>query len=156
MARAKKTAPDKKGRGGGTKKPPPAEKVTATEVVKMPGSRKLNSLLAEGRKAYQDGRALAGEFGAAVKEAAENDNLHKGAFRTIRALDRMEPEKLADWMDHFEHYCEVCGLNKRAGSVVRMDFDDDGKSEDEDAEVGASDGKVHRGAFPPPKGEAAE
>lgn len=162
MARTKGAAaaakPDKKGRSGGGRKkadpPAPTTRATASEVVKMPSTKKLLSLLASGRQAYQDSRSIAGEFGALVKEMSENDNLHKKAFAWARMADRLEPEKLADLFDHFEHYCEVLGLNKRAKSVMRMDLNDDGKGED-DGETDV-DGKIVRGAFPSPGGVAAE
>ena len=76
------------------------------------------------------------------------------AIAWARMADRLEPEKLADLFDHFEHYCEVLGLNKRAKSVMRMDLNDDGKGED-DGETDV-DGKIVRGAFPSPGGVAAE
>ncbi len=125
--------------------PPKAEKAEG-----MTSARKLNSLLADARKAYKEQRSISGELGAAIKEAAEHDHLHKKAFATVRSLDRMEPEKLADFFAHFDYYCEATGLRKRAGSVMRMALDD-GK------EVGEQGGRTDNVApFPMPKGEAAE
>jgi len=127
MARPKKTAPaaEKKPRGraagGGSKK---TEAATVTEAIKMIPAKKLAALMASGRKSYQETRSISGEFGAEVKEAAENDHLHKKAFAVTRSLDRMEPEKLTDFFAHFDYYCDSTGLRKRAGSVMRMPLND--------------------------------
>ena len=128
---------------------PPKEQ-KATTFIK---ASKLNSLLADSRKAYKEQRGISGELGASIKEAAEHDHLHKKSFATIRALDRMEPEKLADWFAHFDYMAETTGLRKRAGSVMRMPLGDD----EEETEPAAS---INRAAnvkpFPMPVGNAAE
>lgn len=115
----------------------------------MTSARKLNSLLSDARKAYKDQRSISGELGAAIKEAAEHDHLHKKAFATIRSLDRMEPEKLADFFAHFDYYCDASGLRKRAGAVMRMPLDDG-------REVGEQAPGPNVTPFPAPRGEAAE
>lgn len=125
------------------------EKKTPTQIVGQINQKKLRSLMADCRSAYKDSREINGEIGAKIKDAVENENLHKKAFATIRSLDRMEPEKLADFLDTFEYYLDISGLKDRAAKVMKMDFDDDGQGE------GApKSGSVT--PFPTPKGEAAE
>lgn len=153
MARKKGEAAATGGRGKGKgKQQEPtgsAASVNPTNVGMIKAS-KLNSLLVTARKAYKDQRAISGELGAEIKEAAEHDNLHKKAFAMIRGIDRLEPEKLADFFAHFDYYCDVSGLRKRAGSVMRMPLDD-GK------EVGEQKPRASNvEQFPMPKGEAAE
>lgn len=122
------------------------EKKTPTQRAGQISQKKLKTLLAECRSAYKDTREINGELGAKIKDAIENENLHKKAFATIRSLDRMEPEKLADFLDMFEYYLDISGLKKRAEDVMKMDFNDDGQGE----------GKSNVAPFPSPKGEAAE
>jgi hypothetical protein len=117
--------------------------------IKLPSTKKLSALLAESRTAYQDQRSISGELGASVKEMAEHDHLHKKAFASVKASDRMEPEALADYFAHRDHYEEVLGLRKRAGSVMKMPLDE---AEIEDTR--ARTGNVK--AFPLPQGQAAE
>ena len=121
----------------------------AIQAEGMTSAKKLNALLSDARKAYKEQRSISGELGAAIKEAAERDHLHKKAFATVRALDRMEPENLADFFAHFDYYCDASGLRKRAGAVMRMPLDD-GK------EVGEQPPNPNVTPFPAPRGEAAE
>ena len=138
------TKKPKAGRKPRAKRDPEAE-TTTTAVAdnpKMISPNKLKKLLTHARKAHQDGRSIAGELGSAIKTAADNDNLHKKAFASVRSADRMEPEALADYFAHRDYYEETLGLRKRAGSVMRMDFGDgDGAEPDEDGDP-ADDGKV--------------
>ena len=127
-----------------------AKKSEAEEApaIKMISAKKLNALIGEKRAAYKEQRSISGELGAAIKEASENENLHKKAFAIVSGLDRLEPEPLADLLAHLDFYLEASGLRKRAGSVVRMNFEDDGK------EPGEQTTNVSK--FPAPRGEAAE
>lgn len=155
MVRAKKgdaAAP----KGGKGKKRPVAAEGAPPKTLQAEGmtpARKLNALLASARKAYKEQRSISGEHGAEIKEAAEHDHLHKKAFGYVKALDRMEPEKLADFFAHFDYYCEATGLRKRAGAVIRMPLDD-GKDDGEQPEPATRAGTVT--PFPAPRGEAAE
>jgi hypothetical protein len=142
MARKKATDTEPKS----SKKDAAAESGNA---VKMPSTKKLNALLAESRTAYQEQRSISGELGASVKEMAEHDNLHKKAFASVKGADRMEPEALADYFAHRDHYEEVLGLRKRAGSVMRMELDE---AETADPKARTSNVKP----FPLPQGQAAE
>ena len=125
----------------------------AIQAEGMTPARKLNALLASARKAYKDQRSISGEHGAEIKEAAEHDHLHKKAFGYVKALDRMEPEKLADFFAHFDYYCDATGLRKRAGAVMRMPLDD-GREEGPQTEPAPRAANVS--PFPAPRGEAAE
>jgi hypothetical protein len=48
-------------------------------------------------------------------------------------LDRLSPEKLADFMEHFDHYFEASGLEERANSAQRLPMGD-GAGEQEKTE----------------------
>ena len=75
---------------------------------------KLRSLMASARSTKADIAEIAGNFGEEVKAAVENNHLNRKVFRQITALDRMEPEKLKLWLEDFEHYLDISGLQARA------------------------------------------
>jgi len=52
--------------------------------------------------------------------AVEKKNLNKKAFAELRKLDKMEPEKLADYWDTLQAYMEMGGLFERIESVTRL------------------------------------
>ncbi len=126
------------------------EAETPMEQAAQIGPRKLKALLRAADSAYKDQRSIAGTLGEKIAQAVEHDHLHKKAFATIRAMDRMTPEKLADYWDTLEYYFDVSGLAERAKSAPRLSLQP-GK-DDEEAEEG--DDKVK--PFPKPASVAAE
>lgn len=130
----KKVKPDKK---------VPTDRVKPSEVSRQIGARKLRELIATACAASNDMREIAGSLGAEIKDAAENHHLHKKAF----AADRMEPEKLAEFLDCLDYYLDVTGLRDRASKVQRLPMGD----EDENPEQ-ADNVKP----FPAPSSVAAE
>lgn len=115
--------------------------------------RQLKSLLSEGRKAKQNITDINTAFGGQVKEAIENKHLDHRAFRIIRGLDRLEPEKLRDTLDNLEHYLDIAGLNERAASAPRLEMEG-GEGEEEGDEQG-SDPAPKRRRGRPRKDEAS-
>lgn len=99
------------------------DKVKPSETTRVVSERALRELLKMNRSAKADIDEISTQLSTAVREAAEKKHLHLGAWRTIKGLDRLEPEKLADWWDHFQHMWEVSGLRERAESAPRMDLD---------------------------------
>jgi hypothetical protein len=134
------------------------EKVKPSEVEKGIGAKKLIALLKTSAGAYKDGRAIAGELGQKIASACEHDNLHRKAFATLRAMDRMSPEKLADYWDSLLYYVDISGIGKRAESAPRLDLSEGDGDENAGQEVSKTvkngDGNVR--PFPQPHGEAAE
>lgn len=101
-----------------------AEPVRPSEVKKMPSARVLKSLIKDGRILQEELAEKRGDYGAAIKNAVENHNLHKRAFAIAKGFDKMEGEKLVDLYDHLQHYMEVLGLNTRMEvATKRMNFD---------------------------------
>ena len=83
-----------------------------------------------------------------IANAVEKKFLHKGAFAMARKLDNMEPEKLAEFFDHFDHYVDSLGLRARAESAPSLDLAEpagDEPVEDDEAEI--EDEKVARPSF---------
>lgn len=76
--------------------------------------------------------------------AVEKKHLHKKAFGWIRQLDKMESEDVAALLDHFNHYLDVSGIQKRADDAPALDLE---AKEDDAEEDEATDGKVARPKF---------
>lgn len=117
---------------------------TKGRVVHQPArvisKTKLKSLLASARSTKADIDEIVGTHRAQIARAVEEDNLHKGAFAWIKRLDRLEPEKLAEWLDCFEHMLDISGIGDRAKQVQRLGLGDDDNVKQ----------------FPGPRQEAAE
>lgn len=96
---------------------PKAQAATSSEVSQQITERKLKTLLKACDATTKDVRAAAGELGNKIARAVEHDYLHRKAFSTIRMLDRLSPEKLADYFDSFDYYRDISGLQKKAESA---------------------------------------
>lgn len=129
------------------------EAVKPSEVRAAISQKKLRSLLATAKRTQNDISELAGGLGAEVKDAVENHYLHRKAFNVCKQADRMEAEKLADFLDSLDHYLDISGLRDRASKVQRMNFGVAEEAEDEGEDEG---GDRNVRAFPPPRGVAAE
>lgn len=134
------------------RKPNSKEKETGAEKRVKPSEarpsisqRKLRELMATHRSAKNDITEISDGIGAAIKDAVENYYLNRKAYRVAITLDRMEPEKLADFLDCFERYIDISGLRARAESAPRLSFDEDAQEPEEDVRP-----------FPQPSGIAAE
>lgn len=99
------------------------------------GKTKLQKLLAAARVTYRESRKLAGTLGEQIKDAVENEHLHKKAFSFVRSADRMEPAELADYLDHIELYLDMTGLKERAESAPRLPIQSAEDSEGEGSEA---------------------
>lgn len=96
------------------------------------GTRKITSddfdQLNEALRTRQDKQAtLRDQMGSAIGNAVEHQFLHRKAHSHFRQLDKMEPEKLAEFLFHFFHYCTMGGIFERAASVRSLDLDDGGE-----------------------------
>lgn len=116
-----------------TAKAPKDAKAKPSEVLKAIPQGKLRSLLAAARSTTKDVASLTGTLREKIGHAVENDHLHAKAFSMVRTMDRMEPAKLADLLDHLEHYLDVSGLRERAASAPRLSFgpgEEDGEEDE--------------------------
>lgn len=122
-----------------------------SEVRKAISQKKLRSLMASARSTKKDVDEIVGGHRSELADAVEKHHLHKGVFAVIKRLDRMEPEKLAEWRDVFDHYWDISGLDDRASSAPAMQFEE----VDDINNPGGKDAKNVK-AFPAPRAEAAE
>lgn len=134
MAKATKGA---KKDGGGAEE----QKVKPSEVKKMISGSKLKNLMSAKRSAKKDTAEISGQVGQMIRDAQENNHLHRKAFGTICQLDAMEPEKIRDFLDHFEYYLDVSGIKKRADAAPRLPMGDGAGEEDEEE---TEDTNVHK------------
>lgn len=118
------------------KKPaePVAERTTAFTPAPV-----LKKLLKDSRELGNDVEKISEGYGLAVRAAVDKKHLHKKAYNTIRSLDRMTPEKLADFMEHFDYYFEASGLEERAKAAERLPMGDKVGGEKQEGE--GDDGK---------------
>ena len=135
------------------------EQVKSSDVRKSITARKLKELLGSSRKTAEDVAEITGTFASEVKQAQDKHHLHRKAFRTIAMLDKMEPEKLAEFLDYFDHYLDISGLAERAEKATKnMEFGPgEGASDNSDESDGADKkptGNVRK--FPTPTSVAAE
>jgi hypothetical protein len=109
------------------------EPQTGTEQAAQITPTKLQALLKAAKTAYQDGRAAAGIIGKKIATAAEHDHLHVKAFATLRAMDRMEPEKAAEYWDVLQYYVENSRVGEKIKSAPRLGLGDDREAEEDGA-----------------------
>jgi hypothetical protein len=87
---------------------------------------KLKGLLASSRATKQNITEMSGALGHEIKEACENYGLHRAAYQETCKRDRMEPEKLAEYLQHVDRYSRLVGLDARAASAPSFDLEDAG------------------------------
>ena len=128
----------------------PTAPVTEGARYRLTGKTDLNSLLRRCRSRSQQVQTIADEIGEDIAKAAETKYLHRGAFAVTRKLDKMEPEKLAEFLVHFDHYLMEAGLRERAESVGELpigEADDAGAGETAEETPPAEPGNVSRPKF---------
>ena len=127
-------------------KPEKQEAVKSSEVTGMITKSALAGILTLDKRTKTAQSELAGELGSAIAKAVERFGTNRKA---LGQLNRMEPVKLADFLDHFDYMLDVSGLEKRAKSVQRLPMGEESEPEpEEDAEKPAEpDAKVSRPQF---------
>ena len=145
-------APRKKKAGAKAPEADKPEAVKPGEVLQMVPEKPLLALLALDKRTKKQQSELAGEIGQKVGEICERYGTNRKALSVIRTLNRMEPEKLADFLDHFDYLLDVSGLEKRAADVQRLPLNEpageaDGEGAGDGAPAAEGDGKVSRPQF---------
>jgi Ran GTPase-activating protein (RanGAP) involved in mRNA processing and transport len=119
------------------------DKTETTE--KQIGSKKLIALLREVTSTTADMQELSGSLNERIGHAVEHDHLHKKAFSTLRVMDRMTPEKLADYWDTLQFYVDASGLGERAASAPAFNLSGR-KDEEEETELEADEAEQQKAA----------
>ena len=131
------------------------EQAKPSEVRKMPGKGAYDTIIRAICTAKQDVSDIGGTLSGQITAFVEKWGFSRKAIRLLAECEKMENEKLHDFLECFDHGREVRGLNERAASVQPMQFSGDGSEDDESA--GAEQG--HRRnvrPFPAPGSVAAE
>lgn len=123
-AAKKSAAKPKAEKKAAPKSEPKSEPVKPSEVRKMIPQPSLRTLLNTCKRLSGKASEITGELGQEISTAANRHNFNRKAFNVIRMLDKMEPEKLADFVDEFAYMMDASGLDKRAASVQRLELDD--------------------------------
>lgn len=105
-------------------------------VRQLTPEKDINTLLKQCRSAGKQTAEINGSLREKIAYAKDKKHLHPKAFSVIRMLDKMEPEDLSAWWDHFQHYFTISGLEERAESAPGLEL-----------EEGESSGNVTRGKF---------
>ena len=98
---------------------PPRPRPTPPAVIGVPPAT-IKALLRSARQAKEGKDGINESYGSEVKAAVERKHLHRGVYGKIVQLDRLTPEELADWKDHFDHQWVASGLAERAASAPRL------------------------------------
>lgn len=106
---------------------------TETSVDRTVAPKQLIALIKDAEQKGKRIQSIAGELGERVKNAVENGHLHRGAFRLMLRLYKMDEEKRGDFMRSIGLYMQICheeglfGDPEHAGDLV----DDAERAEDE-------------------------
>lgn len=120
---------------------PKRESVKPSEVRLAISESKLKALLGSTRRAQAEITEISGGMGSEIKTAVEKHHLHRKAFRVVAQADRMEPDKLRDFLDCLDHYLDISGLRDRAASAPAMNFE---QGDGEEGDEGEGEDNVHR------------
>lgn len=101
-------------------KTPASEPATGKDVTGMIPAKVLNSILNKDKATKKEQSALSGELGQKIAEAVDRFGTNRKALSTVRMLNRMEPEKLADYLDHLDYMLDISGIEARAAAVQRL------------------------------------
>lgn len=127
-------------------KPRKAEKkapIQAAEVGKAGQSRRvitendLKKLMRSCASLKGEADSITGTLREKIAYSVEHHYLDKSVFALIRRLDKMEPEKLLIFLENFDHYLDISGLNARADSVGKLPLDAKAETEEEGGETEA-------------------
>lgn len=118
-------------------------KVKPSETRQVISQKKLRELMASVRRTRNETTEIAGQLGSEIKQAVEKNFLNRKVFRTICTLDKMEPEAIRDWLDDFQHYLDISGIEKRASEVQPLGLRGEG-TEDDGEDAGEAAGNVHQ------------
>ena len=81
---------------------------TETSVDRTVAPKQLVALIKDAHVKGERILSLAGELGQRVATAVENGHLHRGAFRLMLRLYKMDEEKRGDFMRSIGLYMQIC------------------------------------------------
>lgn len=89
--------------------------------TKLPSREELYNLLKSYTALTADMDETRGELGALLKNADNQKNIHRGAFKLAAKIKRMTSEKAEAFLTHFDHYRAQFGLDD--GRTAPLPFD---------------------------------
>ena len=91
-----------------------AARKSKAKKAKMPTGKQLESLASTVGAAKAQMDEQRGEMGAAIKNASNDHNIHKKAFKLALQIRRMEDTEASAMLAHFDHYREQMKLDRAA------------------------------------------
>lgn len=88
--------------------------------TKLPAKEDLFALRRSYQELSEDLDETRGSMGALLKNADEQKNIHRPAFKVVNKLLNMTPEKREAWLMQFDHMRETMALDE--GSTQPMPF----------------------------------
>jgi hypothetical protein len=107
---------------------------TETTTDKIINREIFSSLMKEVSANKAEISSLSGEIGARIKNAANENNLHRGAFALMVRMKRMDEAKRNDLFRNIGLYFDVCTELGFFGAQTRDMFEEAGEETSEDAE----------------------
>lgn len=147
MAKAPKKAKTTTRKKGAEAKPARAARAPAggpTASARVISKTALNNLIDALEGPASKINAAKQSMGGTISAAVNTQNLHKGAFRDIHRLHRMDDVKLAEYLLHFDTMREHLGLDKRTKGLDLGDREDGG--DEGGGEPGGEDNEPADGA----------
>lgn len=108
------------------------ESAKPTHAAQLIGASALKGLLRAKKATQAEVDETLGSYRSKLAYAVEKQHLHKKAYATLVQMDRMEPEKLAEYFDTLQAYMDMAGITKRIESVGRLPLADSRDGEDDD------------------------
>lgn len=93
-------------------------------VRQVPTQKQIKDLLRDTANFKAEADAATGSLREKIAYAVKNQHLHAKAFAEVRKCSKMSPEKLAEYLDHLEHYMEVSGNYARANAVQQLPLEE--------------------------------
>lgn len=143
MAKQKKAAKPKpaKQKKGAAPKPNKTTAATAADMMGLPSTPAVRSIVKELANLRKDAQAVAGDMGALTKKFVEEKHGDKKALGIARSLAALSDKKLAITLPHLLRYIDDLGLEERAKRQGTMFAEEPGDGEEDGETDDGQDGE---------------
>jgi hypothetical protein len=105
---------------------------TGTQAARKKSAARLKALIKAGDDAKTQTSEINGAFGSRVNEAVDKHGLDKTAFRIVRQLNRLSPEKLNSTLPNLLAYIDDLELEDKAASAPGLGIEGEGEEASEE------------------------
>lgn len=82
-------------------------------VSTLVDAEKFNRIFEECLRLAAQAAEASGDLGNAIKVAGESHKVHRGAFKLVMKLERMEDTKRNEFLRHLDEYIMIRGLDRQ-------------------------------------------